>query len=179
MLRLLVPDRAVQMDPILWHAKDANEDVALHLISGIASVPMISVELDEYPRTHLDLIRFWIGFYNSHRQTIIHGGFRPRFHPTHIPLIDFVGEDEVITGLYDTARVTMFDEAPAQWVLNASPESFGEFENESSRPRHVGGRDKYSGVVYERSCDPVPTRLEIGIGRSVEICREVTSEDRE
>jgi alpha-galactosidase len=169
MLRLLVPDRAVHMDPILWHPEDTDENVALHLISGIASVPMISIELDEYPQKHLDMIRYWIGFYNSHRQTIIHGDFRPQFQPTQILLIDFVGENEVITGLYESTKVTRFDEVETQWILNASPRAFVEFENLSSKASWVVARDKYGNVVYKQTYETLPSKLEIEVGGSIEI----------
>jgi hypothetical protein len=34
---------------------------------------MVSIELDRYPRSHLYLIRHWIGFYREHCGTIVHG----------------------------------------------------------------------------------------------------------
>lgn len=169
MLRLLVPDRAVHMDPIIWHPDDTDENVALHLINGIASVPMVSIELDNYPQAHLDMIRYWIGFYNTHRQTIIHGDFRPQFHPTHIPMIDFVSESKVITGVYDSAKVNIFDDVATQWVLNGSMQSFVEFKNESLRACHVIGRDKHGIEIYRRAFDKLPAHLEIEIGGNLEI----------
>src|SRR5207302_2063394 len=32
MLRLLTPDRAIHMDPALWHPSETDENVAVHLI---------------------------------------------------------------------------------------------------------------------------------------------------
>jgi len=46
-------------DPALWHPGESDENVAVHLIYVIVRRAMISVELDIYPKTHLDLIRCW------------------------------------------------------------------------------------------------------------------------
>lgn len=169
MLRLLAPDRAVHMDPMLWHPEDTDENVAVHLINGIASVPMISIELDQYPQAHLDMIRYWIGFYNDHRQTIVHGDFRPQLHATFVPLIDFVGENEVITGLYSDVKVSVYPDVSTQWILNASTRPFVELEASSAGVSHVIGRDKKGTIFYRQSLDALPPRLDVEIGGSVEI----------
>ncbi|KAA3664598.1 MAG: hypothetical protein DWQ04_04915 [Chloroflexi bacterium] len=58
---------------MLWHPDDTDENVVVHLINCIATVPMVLIDLEQYPQRHLDLIRYWIGFYNRHRLTIIQG----------------------------------------------------------------------------------------------------------
>jgi alpha-galactosidase len=127
MLRLLVPDRAVHLDPALWHPDESDTNVAVHLINVIVSVPMISVELDCYPQTHLDLIRYWIGFYNAHRDTIIHGEFKPVLAPGHVPQIAFNGKRETIIGLYEDVPALFVDQAVV-WILNASTRAYVDFE---------------------------------------------------
>ncbi len=69
--RLLTLDRAILLDPALWHPQDTDENNAVTLINTIISVPMVSVDLQKYKKNHLDLIRYWIGFYKEHRDTII------------------------------------------------------------------------------------------------------------
>ena len=93
MLRLLVGDRAVHLDPAVWHPADPDENVAVYLINAISSVPMISVELDRYPQAHLDLIRYWIAFYRAHRDTMIFTGefLAPEIRLGHVPLIRTMG----------------------------------------------------------------------------------------
>lgn len=169
MLRLLTPDRAVHMDPMLWHPDDTDENVAVHLINGIASVPMVSIELDQYPQSHLDLIRYWIGFYQQHRRTLVKGGFRPRLAPTHIPLIEFVGEDELITGLYSSCAVRLYSTYRTQWILNASEDAFVEFEMPSSVSGRVISRNKFGHILFDQTYTELPSRLQIEIGGSLEI----------
>ena len=129
---------------------------------------MISIELSNYPETHLDIIRYWIDFYNKHRKTIIHGEFKPQLHPTHIPLIDFVGEDEIITGLYETTKVTRYN-VDRQWILNASTRSTIEFEGQLSEPCRVIGRNKFGSIVFDQQIDQLQQTMEVEAGGSLEI----------
>lgn len=169
MLRLLAPDRAVHMDPMLWHPADTDENVAVHLINGIASVPMLSIELSEYPQSHLDLIRYWIGFYNEHRDTIIRSQFKPLLRPTHIPRIDFIGHGEAISMLYDDVSVPVLDAVKTQWVLNASTAARIDMCGDLSKPCRLIGRDKFGTITFSDAHPVIPDQVEIEIGGSIEL----------
>ena len=169
MLRLLAPDRAVHTDPMLWHPSDTDENVAVHLINGIAAVPMVSIDLAQYPQRHLEIIRHWIGFYTEHRATIIDGELRPMLRGTHVPLIDFVGVDEIITGLYDDVVVRLDAENRTQWVLNASTQPFVDLDVPAARACQVTARDKTGRILYTTAFDALPTRLAVEVGGSLEI----------
>jgi len=169
MLRLLAPDRAVHTDPMLWHPDDTDENVAVHLINGIAAVPMVSIDLAQYPQRHLEIIRYWIGFYNKHRATIIGGELRPMLRGAHVPRIDFVGTDEIITGLYDDVAVRLHAEDKTQWVLNASTQPFVDFDIPLPHACRVTARDKMGRTLYTAEFSPLPARLTVEIGGSLEI----------
>jgi len=169
MLRLLAPDRAVHLDPALWHPADTDENVAAHLINCLVSVPMVSVELDRYPQRHLELIRYWIGFYNAHRRTLVHGDFRPTLHHGYVPAVTFVGEEETIVGLYDDLPVAL-PPAPRVWVLNASTRPYVDLSGDPLEGTYrVTERDKFGHVVAKREVSfPVP-RLTVEVGGSLEL----------
>ncbi len=170
MLRLLAPDRAVHLDPALWHPDDSDENVAVHLINAIISVPMISIELDQYPRSHLDLIRYWIGFYRAHRDTIVHGEFGPEFHLGRVPLIRFTGERERIIGLYDDSAFPPGAGAIPLWVLNASTRPFVELLPDGfTGPYTVTTRDKFGHIVAQGTVQFPISCLAVEIGGSLEI----------
>lgn len=169
-LRLLAPDRAVHLDPALWHPDDTDENVAVHLINVISSVPTISVELDRYPQSHLDLIRYWIGFYRQHRDTIVHGEFAPEWRSGQFPLIRFGGADETILGVYDDIALTLGDTDERTWVLNASTRPYVELlPNELSGPRRVRTLDKFGQSVSEQDLVFPVARLPVEVGGSLEI----------
>jgi alpha-galactosidase len=170
MLRLLVPDRAVHLDPALWHPGDSDENVAVQLINVICSVPMVSIELDRYPRSHLDIIRYWIGFYQAHRDTIIHGAFAPEIHLGQVPLIRFTSETERIVGVYDDLAFAPGPGALPLWILNASTRPRVELRpDDLSGPHRVCTRDKFGHVVGEEVVSFPITRLPVEVGGSLEI----------
>ena len=169
-LRLLAPDRAVHLDPALWHPDDSDENVAVHLINTIVSVPMISVELDRYPQSHLDLIRYWIGFYNDHCDTIVHGEFAPEFHLGRVPLIRFTGERERIVGLYDDIAFSPGENPAPLWILNASTRPFVELLLDGfSGPHTVTTRSKFGHVIGRETVTFPSPRLSVEVGGSLEI----------
>ncbi len=170
MLRLLAPDRAVLLDPALWHREDSDENVAVHLINAITTVPMVSVELDQYPQSHLDMIRSWIGFYQTHRDTIIHGEFAPELKLGTVPLIRFNGEGERIIGLYDDIPITPGAGPLPLWILNASTRPFIEWLPDSlSGDCTVCTRDKFGRIVHKDLVNFPVAHLPVQVGGSLEI----------
>ena len=170
MLRLLAPDRAVHLDPALWHPDDSDENVAVQLINMICSVPMVSIELDRYPQAHLDLIRNWIGFYNTHRDTIIHGRFAPEIRLGHVPLIRFTGVAERIIGVYDDVAFAPGPGALPLWILNASTRPFIELRpDDLAGPHSVCIRDKFGLVVDKQAVIFPATCLPVEVGGSLEV----------
>lgn len=169
MLRLLVPDRAVHLDPALWHPDDTDENVAVHLINCLVGVPMVSIELDRYPRSHLDLIRHWIGFYNGHRRTLIHGEFKPVLRLGHVPIVSFVSEEESIVAVYEDVPVVL-EPAPCNWLLNASSRPYvGSSGSTLAGAHRLLERDRTGRLVSERDVMFPQARLSVAVGGSLEI----------
>jgi alpha-galactosidase len=170
MLRLLVPDRAVHLDPAIWHPEDSAENVAVHLINLICSVPMVSIELDRYPQSHIDLIRHWIGFYRAHRATIIHGQFAPRLLLGHVPLIRYGGDAETIIGVYEDFAFTPEGAAGLPlWLLNATTRPYLELlPGTASGAWHGSHRvtryDKFGSVVGESIVEFPAAHLAVEVG---------------
>lgn len=173
MLRLLAPDRAVHLDPALWHPDDTDENVAVHLINCLVSVPMVSIELDQYPQSHLDLIRYWIRFYNEHKNTIVHGEFRPVLLLGHVPLIYFVNGSETIVGLYDDTAAPLESVAGTTWILNASTRGYVDFSgSEHKGSSLVVTRDKFGKITSQQTMTFPQSRIEVEVGGSLEFVTE-------
>jgi alpha-galactosidase len=170
MLRLLAPDRAVHMDPALWHPQDSDENVAVHMINCIASVPMVSIDLAQYPPSHLQIIRHWINFYNEHRETIIHGEFKPQLHYGHVPLICFQSASEQIISLYDDIPVQLGLDAGTTWLLNASTRPYVSVpDSVTNTTCRAVFRDKFGQVTAEKTLEGPVSTLNVEIGGSVEL----------
>ena len=170
MLRLLTPDRAIHFDPALWHPEDSDENVAVHLINSIISVPMVSIDLDRYPQNHHQLIRYWIGFYQEHKNSIIHGAFKPEFIFGHVAVIHFIGKDEQIIGLYSDVPLSIEQNALPMWILNASNRPYIELRANDFRGEHlVSTRDKFGNLIKTETVTFPCLCLEVEVGGSLEI----------
>jgi alpha-galactosidase len=170
LLRLLTPDRAVHLDPALWHPEDTDENVAAHLINLLVGVPMVSIELEEYPASHLALIRHWVGFYNSHRQTLAHGSFRPTLGVGSIPVVRFDGVDETIIAVYENVPVALEDTPHTVWLLNAATSPTLDVRDIELRgERSVTVHDKFGQVVSQQRVTFPLVRLDVEVGGSVQI----------
>ena len=168
LLRLLAPDRAVHTDPGLWHPDDSDENVAVHLINLLAAVPMVSVELDTYPQSHLALLRNWIGFYNTHRNTLAHGRFEPVLSNGTNPVTYFHSEQETIIALYDTVPVTLKD-ATRLHILNASPRT-RIYLSEASATYKAINKNKF-GQPTKSTLISQTHVIDVEIGGSIELSR--------
>ena len=168
--RLLTPDRAVLLDPALWHPNDTDENVAVTLINTIISVPMVSVDLQMYPKAHLDLIRYWIGFYLEHLDTIVHGEFRLEFLRGFLPVIRFTSQKERIIGVYEDYPIQINDGPSPLWILNASSRPFIDvLPNTFSGLHMLIARDKFGNITSRKSMQfPIPC-LFVEVGGSLEI----------
>ena len=168
-LRLLVPDRAVHLDPVVWHPGESDENVAVHLINGIVSVPTISIDLERCPQSHLRLIRHWLGFYRAHRATLAHGAFLPLLRHGYVPAVAFASDTETIVAVYDDIPVAI-ERATSHWLLNASTQPHLDVLGSGLQGAcRVVERSRFGTVVGERDVSFPQARLGVEVGGSLEI----------
>ncbi|WP_433249388.1 glycoside hydrolase family 36 protein [Streptosporangium sp. CA-135522] len=122
-LRLLAGPIAVHSDMILWHPTEPAEQVAVHLINALFSVPQISVDLSAQTAEQRAVIEFWLGIFRRHLATLQLGVLDP-IRPEHgYPLVRAYDEQIMVIARYAPVPV----EVPASgWrellVANADPD---------------------------------------------------------
>jgi hypothetical protein len=86
-----------------WHREESDENVARHMASVVlAGVPAISVDLVSIPESHRRIIRSWLGFYNQHREELLHGKMAPlAFFPA-AGALSIAGKTRNYIGLFET-----------------------------------------------------------------------------
>ena len=86
-----------------WHRAESDENVARHMASVVlAGVPAVSVDLVTIPESHRRVIRSWLGFYNQHRDELLHGKMSPlAFLPAGGALLT-EGKTRNYVGLFET-----------------------------------------------------------------------------
>ena len=86
-----------------WHRVESDENVARHMASVVlAGVPAVSVDLVTIPESHRRIIRSWVGFYNQHRDELMHGKMSPlAFFPA-AGALSIAGKTRNYIGLFET-----------------------------------------------------------------------------
>lgn len=65
-LRVILGDRVpVHADPAYWNIDESEINVARHLISSMAGVPMVSIDLKQLPESHRKLLKYYLSYYRE------------------------------------------------------------------------------------------------------------------
>jgi alpha-galactosidase len=148
-LRLLAGETAVHSDMLMWHPGDTVESAALQFLNVLFAVPQISVRLDELPGEHLEMLRFWLGFWRAHRDVLLDGRLRPFRPHAGYPLVLADGGDTLIAATYGPSFVELGRLPAVTYVVNATGSGRLVLETEPSQ-RFLRVRDCRGGVVEER-----------------------------
>jgi alpha-galactosidase len=116
-IRLLGGDTAAHSDMLMWHTEDPVQSAALQLVNVLFSVPQISVLLDRIPPEHLQMLRFWLGFWREHRDVLLDGALEP-LHPEAIyPVVLASTESKLAAAAYGNAVVPLEGEIPSTLLV--------------------------------------------------------------
>jgi len=119
-LRLLTGDTAVHADMIMWHYGEPVELAAFQLLSVMFSVPQVSVRLQEIPKDHFEMVRFYTDYWRRNRAVLLDGAFEALSPSANYPVVRASRGGKQIVGLYADAVVGLDGSAAdAIDVLNA------------------------------------------------------------
>ena len=122
-LRLTSGDvAAVHGDMLEWDLAAPAETAALQLLSTLFAVPQVSVRLADLPPRHRAMLRFWLRFWNAHRDTLLGADVRPLHPEGAYPVVAAVGAGEAVSAVYQSgvAADVWPDGARAGFVANAT-----------------------------------------------------------
>ena len=156
-LRLTSAPAAVHGDMLEWDLSGTAEEAALQFLATLFAVPQISVRLEALPPRHRAMLRFWLRFWNAHRETLLGSDFRPLHPEAAYPVVASAGAGETVSAVYQSGAVAdvWLGGARAGFVANATsadrlvlrfarkPSSVEVFDCtghrvEGSAPRHAG-----------------------------------------
>jgi alpha-galactosidase len=120
-LRLTSGGTAVHSDMFMWHRDDPVESAALQILSVLFAVPQVSVRIDKLPENHRAMLRFWLGFWREHRETLLDGELTPLQPQALYPAVIAESSRERIAAIYDETVLPVADPCPDRWyVVNAA-----------------------------------------------------------
>lgn len=120
-LRLLSGRTAIHADMLAWHPDEPAHIAALQLLAVMFSVPQVSVRLDRVSPEHRAMLKFWLGYWNEHREILLDGIFMPASPSCGYPTITAMRGGHQISAVYDPQSiVSVQPDAKQIDVLNAT-----------------------------------------------------------
>lgn len=104
-LRLLAGSTAVHSDMIMWNRNESPERAALQLWATLFSVPQISVKPEDISKQQNQMLRFYLKFWNSHRELLMHGDFKPSQPQYLYPVVKVESADATLIALYQNNHI--------------------------------------------------------------------------
>lgn len=146
-LRLTSGTTAVHADMLEWNINEKPESAARHILSALYGVVQYSVMLRDIPKEQFDMVKHWIDFSQKHRQTLLHGDFRP-YHPENcFPVLEAESKKERIITVYQEGVMVDAGEPNRDiYIINATGVEKPVVELQKV-PRRVEYYDTYGNVV--------------------------------
>lgn len=139
-VRMLSGKVPVHSDMIMWDLNDTPENAALQIINVLFSVPQISMLIDRLPKSHYEMLRFYLEFWNRNSPILLFGRFRAENPEANYSIASAESDSELIAVAF------------AKNVLS--------IDKEYERIVFVNGTGKY-GLIVERVRNKVKYRYRI------------------
>jgi alpha-galactosidase len=122
-LRLTSAGTAVHSDPLMWNTAEPVEFAARQLLGALFTVPQISMRLALLPEDHRRMLRFYLDFWNTHRETLLDGTLLPEYPEERYSRVTAESKSERIVVAYGRNSVACTGLKPVV-VFNGSDDPF-------------------------------------------------------
>ncbi|NAS10579.1 glycoside hydrolase family 36 protein [Poritiphilus flavus] len=118
-IKMLCGSTAVHSDMVTWHEEEPLEVAALHMMNTFFGVPQLSVMLQNTPASHMRMIAFFTGYWNTYSKVLLEGAFTPTAPLANYPVLQCRKDGYTIIGIYEPHLVKISDPDPNIHLLNA------------------------------------------------------------
>lgn len=118
-INMLAGNTAVHSDMITWHNDEKLEVAALQMVNTLFGVPQVSVKLNDIPKNHLEMIKFYTNYWVTNKTLITSGSFTPFKPLANYPIQEVKNEEKIIIGLHDDYVVNLDTSYKNIDILNA------------------------------------------------------------
>ncbi len=116
-IRLLSGRMPPHADPIMWNTCESVESAAAQLTHTLFSVPQISVQYENLPADHTDMLRHYVQFWMAHRDVILDGELMPLDPQSAYPVVLSATAEKLLAAVYGRAYVPLPAEVPGVLLL--------------------------------------------------------------
>ncbi|MEV6110864.1 glycoside hydrolase family 36 protein [Streptomyces sp. NPDC051940] len=151
-VRLVAGPVAVHSDMLMWHPSETPEQIAVHLINVLFSVPQISVDLAAQSPGQREALAFWLGVFRERADALQLGALRPARVDLGYPMITADGGDTVVVARYAPLPVATDGTWRELLVANADADEAVRLTG-GSGTAGVAVRDARGRVVHRGTAD--------------------------
>ncbi len=120
-IRLLSGGTAVHSDMLTWNANEPVEIAAEQILNVLFAVPQLSTRFEKIPTAHVQMIRYWMTFWRTHRDVLLDGDFQPQHPELNYPIVAAANKTKRIVALYADMVVDIDKDTPKTLIIvNAS-----------------------------------------------------------
>ncbi len=116
-IRLLSGNTATHSDMVMWHIDDDVESAALQMINTLFAIPQISIAFNKLQEKHLKMVKFWLKFWNNHKDVLIEGQLQPLYPELMYPVIIASKHDKKIIAVYSDTVIHFGINVQSQLIL--------------------------------------------------------------
>ena len=149
-LRIMAQNTAVHSDMFIWRVEEPVESAALQILNILFSVPQLSVRLEEIPKAHLEMIKYWFAYWNENRNVLLDGEFIPSNPVANYPMLTAMNDGHQITAVYEDMIVSTIGEINQLDLINAKASNKIGLSLDKSETYHVKINDCTGKILFEK-----------------------------
>ena len=100
-IRLLCGKTACHSDMLTWNYDCSVSEAARQLTNVIFSVPQISVRLAEIPKSHFNMLKFYLNFFKQYKNALLLGDIIPLYPSTNYSAVLGFSGEQFVGAVYD------------------------------------------------------------------------------
>ena len=115
-LRLLAGNTPVHSDMLLWDLEEAAETAALQIINALFCVPQISMRLEQLPKSHAAMLRYYMDLWLQYREVLLTGDLQAEHPEANYSLVRAAHDGKLVAAAY-SGNVLPIDAAYDEMVF--------------------------------------------------------------
>lgn len=120
--RLICGKTPVHSDMMMWHGDEPAEYSAYQFTETLFSVPQVSVRCEKLSEDHKKMVRFMLGFWNAHRDTLLDGEMLYKNYAEGFTYVSARKENEQVGAVYAGKIAYVEKLTDRMYIVNASPD---------------------------------------------------------
>ena len=119
----MIQDGCVHSDMMMWNKNESPTALMQQLLSTMFTVPQISIRFDDISNEHKKILKWYISFWRTHKNTILKGAMEYFDVDANFTQARAIGEGEAVSVLYQGVVSKPLDNT-TNYIFNATDKDY-------------------------------------------------------